>query len=135
MPNPPVIAVVEDDAAMREALSELLEVFSLECRLFDRAEAFLAVLSPDRFDCLITDLHLPGISGVELQQRLKAIGSPIPVIVITSSLEPHHHIRAMQEGAFAYLTKPFSDKVLISHVRTALDRVNRLREPNEGQES
>jgi FixJ family two-component response regulator len=135
LPNPPVIAVVEDDAAMREALSELLEVLSLSSRAFDRAEAFLAELSPGRFDCLITDLHLPGINGLELQQRLKALGSPMPVIVITSSLDSLHRTRAMQQGAFAYLTKPFSDKVLIGQVRTALDQVNRLRESNEGQQS
>ena len=132
MPNPPVIAVVEDDAAMREALSELLEVLSLSSRTFDRAEAFLTELSPGRFDCLITDLHLPGINGLELHQRLKALGSSIPVIVITSSLDPLHRTRAMQEGAFAYLTKPFSDKVLIGHVTRALDQVNRPREPGEG---
>lgn len=132
MPHPPVIAVVEDDDAMREALLELLEVFSLSCQAFDRAEAFLADFSHDRFDCLITDLHLPGMTGLELQQRLKAIGSTIPVIVITSSPEPHHHARAMQEGAFAYLVKPFSDKMLIDRVTTALDEVNRLREPDGG---
>lgn len=121
LPHPPVIAVIEDDAAMREALSELLEVLSLACSVFDGAEAFLAALSPGRFDCLITDLHLPGISGLELQRRLKALGSSIPVIVITSSLDPLSCSRSLQEGAFAYLTKPFSDQVLIDHVRAALD--------------
>ena len=120
---------------MREALSELLEVFSLSSRVFDRAESFLAEFSPERFDCLITDLHLPGISGLDLQQRLKTQGSPIPVIVITSSLDPLHRIRAIQEGAFAYLTKPFSDKVLIGHVTTALDRSKSLRETDEGRQS
>ena len=132
MPQAPVIAVVEDDGAMREALSELLEVFSLSCRAFDRAEAFLAAFAAERFDCLITDLHLPGISGLDLQQKLKARGSSIPVIVITSSLDSHHHIRAMQEGAFAYLTKPFSDKVLINHVTAALDQGKRPRKPGDG---
>jgi two-component system response regulator FixJ len=121
LPHPLVIAVVEDDAAMREALSELLEVLSLECLVFDRAEAFLDALSPGRFDCLITDLHLTGMSGLELQRRLKALGSSLPVIIITSSLDPLSRSRSMQEGAFAYLTKPFSDQLLISHVRTALD--------------
>ena len=110
---------------MREALSELLEVFSLSCRAFDRAEAFLAEFAPGRFDCLITDLHLPGMSGLDLQQKLKAQGATIPVIVITSSLDSHHHIRAMQEGAFAYLTKPFNDKVLINHVTAAVEQSKR----------
>jgi len=116
---------------MREALSELLEVLSLSCLVFERAEAFLAALSPGRFDCLITDLHLPGVGGLELQRRLKALGSSIPVIVITSSLDPQHHIRAMQEGAFAYLTKPFKDKALINHVTAALDQVKRAQTPDD----
>jgi FixJ family two-component response regulator len=132
LPNPPVIAVVEDDGAMREALSELFEVFSLSYRAFDRAEAFLAAFAPGRFDCLVTDLHLPGISGLELQQRLKALGATIPVIVITSSLDPNHHIRAMQDGAFAYLTKPFNDKVLINHVTAALEQASRAHKPDDG---
>jgi two-component system, LuxR family, response regulator FixJ len=119
---------------MREALSELLEVLSFACRTFDRAEAFLADLLPGRFDCLITDLHLPGINGLELQRKLKELGSSIPVIVVTSSLDSQHRTRAMQEGAFAYLTKPFSDKVLISHVMDAVDH-NRLRGSDEGQHS
>ena len=107
---------------MREALSELLEVTSFACRAFDRAEAFLAEFSTQHFDCIITDLHLPGISGLELQQRLKALGASIPVIVVTSSVDTLSRARAMQEGAFAYLTKPFTDTVLISQVTAALRR-------------
>jgi FixJ family two-component response regulator len=132
LPHPPVIAVVEDDAAMREALSELLEALSIASVTFDRAETFLSALSPGRFDCLITDLHLPGISGLELQRQLKALGSSIPVIVITSSLDPLARSRSMQEGAFAYLTKPFSDQVLMTHVRAALDGIDRLLKPGDG---
>lgn len=135
MPNTPVIAVVEDDAAMREALSELLEALSFTCAVFDRAEPFLAALSSGRFDCLITDLHLPGINGLELQRRLKTLGSAIPVIVITSSLAPLARNRSMQEGAFAYLTKPFSDQVLIEHVRAALRGVAGHWNPGDGRKS
>jgi FixJ family two-component response regulator len=122
LPNPPVIAVVEDDAAMREALSDLLEVASFACRTFERAEIFLAEFSTSRFDCIISDLHLPGISGLELQQKLRGLGASIPVIIVTSSVDPLSRARAMQEGAFAYLTKPFNDKVLIHQVMTALGR-------------
>jgi two-component system, LuxR family, response regulator FixJ len=120
LPNPPVIAVIEDDAAMREALSELLEVTSLSCRAFDRAETFLAEFAPGKFDCLITDLHLPGMSGLELQKKLNAAGAGLPVIIVTSALDAMSETRSMEEGAFAYLTKPFNDKVLIGHVRAAL---------------
>jgi FixJ family two-component response regulator len=133
--NPPVIAIIEDDAAMREALLELLEALSIACVAFDRAEEFLAALSPRRFDCLITDLHLPGMDGLELQRRLKMDGAAIPVIVITSSLDPLSRHRSMQEGAFAYLTKPFSEMTLIGHVREALDRIGRLTRPGDGRGS
>lgn len=134
MPNPPVIAVVEDDAAMREALSELLEALSISSVVFDRAVPFLTALSTGSFDCLITDLRLPGISGLDLQRRLRVLGSSIPVIVITSSLDPRSRNRSMEEGAFAYLTKPFSDKTLIEHVRRALDGTDSL-QPGGDQRS
>ena len=106
---------------MREALAELLDVLSLACVVFNSAEAFLIAQASGRFDCLVTDLHLPGMGGLELQRRLKALGSAMPVIVITSSLDPLSRSRSMQEGAFAYLTKPFSDRALIDRVKAALD--------------
>jgi two-component system, LuxR family, response regulator FixJ len=77
----PVIAVVDDDAAMREALFELLQVLDLPCRTFDGAEAFLAAYAPGSFDCLITDIRMPSTTGLELQQKLNSLGSTTPVIV------------------------------------------------------
>jgi FixJ family two-component response regulator len=120
--NPPVIAVVEDDGAMREALSELLEVTSFSCRTFDRAESFLADFSPESFDCIITDLRLPGISGLDLQHKLNELGASIPVIFITSSVDIPPRTRAMQEGAHAYLAKPVNGEVLLGHVTAAIRR-------------
>jgi FixJ family two-component response regulator len=118
--NPPVIAVIEDDGAVRDALSELLEVTSFSCRAFDRAESFLADFSPERFDCIITDLRLPGISGLDLQRRLKAQGTSLPLIFITSSVDTLPRTRAIQEGAHAYLTKPVNGEVLLGHVAAAI---------------
>lgn len=118
----PVIAVVDDDEAMREAISDLLQVLSMSCRTFDRAEAFLAAYAPNKFDCLITDLHMPGLGGLELLQRLKALGSSIPVVVVTSAGDLLNRSRAMQEGAFAYLTKPAAADVLLRHLLAALER-------------
>jgi two-component system, LuxR family, response regulator FixJ len=122
LPNPPVIAVVDDDEAVREALSELLQVLALSCRTFDRAEAFLAAYTHGSFDCLITDIRMPGISGLELQQKLKSLGSTIPVIVVTSSGDPLTRSRALKDGAIAYLNKPVKDEVFIRHLMTALGR-------------
>ncbi len=122
MPNPPVIAVVDDDDAMREALSDLLQVFAMSCLTFDRAETFLTAYAPGAFDCVITDLRMPGIGGLELQKKLKALGSSLPVIIVTSSESSLDRSRALDEGAFAYLTKPVNDEVLIRHLMAALGR-------------
>jgi two-component system, LuxR family, response regulator FixJ len=122
LPNPPVIAVVDDDEAMREALSELLQVLELSCRTFDGAEAFLAAYAPGSFDCLITDIRMPGISGLELQQELKSLGSTIRVIVVTSANDALTRSRALKDGAIAYLSKPVNDEDLIRHLMTALAR-------------
>lgn len=122
MSSPPVIAVVDDDEAMRDALSELLQVLSMECRTFERAEAFLATCSLDSFDCLITDLRMPGMSGMELIRELKVRGSRLPVIVITSSMEVASRSEAIAGGAFAYLTKPVGEELLTRTLNEALAR-------------
>jgi FixJ family two-component response regulator len=107
---------------MRDALCELLQVLSMPCRAFDRAEAFLAAYAPGEFDCLITDLRLPGMGGLELQRKLRALGSSLPVIVVTSAIDSLTRSRAMKDGTLAYLTKPVSDDVLILHLTAALRR-------------
>ncbi len=122
MPSPPLIAVVDDDEAMRHALSELLEVIAMDCRTFERAEAFLASYAPGTFDCLVTDLRMPGMNGVELLQELKARKSSLPVIVVTSSVEAESRKQAVESGAFAYLVKPVSDELLIRYLKAALVR-------------
>jgi FixJ family two-component response regulator len=120
MPNPPVIAVVDDDGAMREALCEFLQVLSMSYRAFDRAEAFLDAYAPGEFDCLVTDLRMPGMGGLELQQKLRALGSSLPVIVVTSAMEPLSRSRAIEGGVVAYLTKPVSQDILRHHLIAAL---------------
>ncbi|WP_210250548.1 response regulator transcription factor [Bradyrhizobium paxllaeri] len=120
MPNPPVIAVVDDDEGMRLALFELLQVLTLSCLTFDGPEAFLAAYVPGAFDCLITDIHMPGMSGLELQQHLRSLGSTIPVIVVTSSTDPASRSCALNDGAVAYLRKPVDDETLIRHLKVAL---------------
>jgi two-component system, LuxR family, response regulator FixJ len=96
LPNPPLIAIVEDDEAIREALS--VRVLELSSRTFDRADALLAAYAPRAFGCLITDIRMPGISGLELQQKLTSLGSTIPVIVVTSSNDPLTTSGSLKEG-------------------------------------
>ena len=122
MPRTPVVAIVEDNEAVREALSDLLQVLNISTGAFDRAEAFLAEFAPGRFDCLITDVRMPGVDGLELQRRLRALGSSMPVIFVTSDGDPATKDRALDEGAHAVLTKPVSDDALIRCLKIALSR-------------
>lgn len=115
-----MIAIVDDDEAMRDALSELLEVMGFATRSFDCAAAFLADCAPGRFDCLITDVRMPGIDGIELQRRLRANGSAMPVLMITSAPDPAAQARALDGGASAYLAKPVDDNALFDHLKAAL---------------
>jgi FixJ family two-component response regulator len=130
--NPPVIAVVDDEEAIRDALSDLLLVLGYTCHVLDHAEAFLAADAPGRFDCLITDIRMPGMSGLELLERLRADGSTLPVIVVTSFDDPLIQSRALASGAHAYLTKPVTDDVLLQRLKTALPVREIPRDDEEG---
>lgn len=123
----PLIAIVDDDEAVREALCDLLLVLDVACRSFDRAEAFMAEFESARFDCLITDVSMPGRSGLELQERLRELGSSMPVIVITADTSPATRERALRGGAYACLTKPVNDELLFHLLQNALDYAGRSR--------
>lgn len=116
----PVIAIVDDDEAMRDALCELVEVMGFSTTAFDGAAAFLAAQAPGRFDCLITDVRMPGMDGLDLQRRLRELGSVLPVLMITSAPDPAGQARALAGGACAYLAKPVDDSALLDHLRSAL---------------
>lgn len=115
-----LVAVVEDDESVREALSELLQVMGFASRKFANAEEFLAQYEHGMCDCLITDLRMPGMNGAELQQRIRALGSDLPVIVITSAPDAATRRRVLEGGAQAYLCKPIQDSVLLDHLWSAL---------------
>lgn len=120
MSKVPVIAIVDDDGAMRDALSELVQVMGFASRSFDCAAAFLADFVPGQFDCLITDMRMPGMGGLELQRRLRALGSTMPQVMITSAPDPADRARALDGGACASLVKPVDDCVLLDHLKAAL---------------
>jgi two-component system, LuxR family, response regulator FixJ len=115
-----MIAIVDDDAAVREALLDFLQVEGLSARCFADAATFLADPATDEFACVITDIRMPDIDGLELQRRLRACGSGLPVIFITSTSEEATRARAMQGGAIAFLTKPFDDEALLATLRTVV---------------
>ena len=118
--NPPLIAIVDDDRAVREALCDLFQVEGLTARTFESAAAFLAAERLDRFDCLITDVRMPGMDGLALQQHLRASGRSMPVIFLTSSTNEATRDRALRAGASAWFSKPLADGALLKAVKGAL---------------
>lgn len=120
MSRPTVIAIVDDDEAVREALFDLLQVEGLAARTFEGAAAFLEVAGD--FDCVITDVRMPEIDGIELQRRLRACGSATPLIFVTSCDEEALRIRALQDGAAGWFTKPVDDAALLGVLGAVLPR-------------
>lgn len=110
----PLIAVIEDDAPLRHALTGLLRSHDRRVEGYATAEAFLAANRDVRFDCIVTDIQMPGLSGIELRHMLAAAGVAVPVIMITARPEPLLYARATDSGAFCILHKPFEAKELIA---------------------
>ena len=122
MPQKPLIACVEDDVSAREALEGFLKAFGFTPGVFSSAEEFLQSDRLDETSCLITDVHLRGMSGLQLQNRLAASGYAIPVIVITAFPDDRVRERALSAGAVCFLDKPFDKEDLLTGIRSALDR-------------
>jgi FixJ family two-component response regulator len=116
----PLLSVVDDDESIRESLAELIKEFGFAARAFSSAEEFLASGSAAETSCLILDIAMPGISGPELHQELKRRGEEIPVIFITAQKDEAIRARAFEQGAAAFLLKPFSDAALLAAINTAL---------------
>ncbi len=116
------IVIVDDDESVQSALQDLIEADGLSARSFGSAEEFLESGLQRKAACLITDIRMPGMSGLELQAKLKADGCKTPIIFITAHGDARVRIQAMREGAVEFLMKPFDDQVLLSRVRAALDR-------------
>ena len=122
-PTPePVVFVIDDDASVRDSLKNLLESVGLHAELFDSAHAFMKFHRPDVPNCLILDVRLPGLTGLEFQNELVKLGVSLPIIFITGHGDIPMSVRAMKLGAIEFLTKPFRDQELLEAVRIALDR-------------
>ena len=116
-----LIAIVDDDESARNAIHGVLKSVGLKTRSFASAEEFLASGQQNETACLITDVRMPGMSGLELQARLAEEGCRMPVIFITAYGDTRMRAQAMRGGALVFLGKPFDDKVLIESVRSALE--------------
>jgi two-component system, LuxR family, response regulator FixJ len=122
MPGNSVVHVIDDDEALRESLAFLLGTAQVEVRTYESATAFLDTLPRAELGCIITDVRMPGISGVELLRRLKSLEAAFPVIVITGHGDVPLAVEAMKLGAVDFLEKPFEDDALLAAVRSALGR-------------
>ena len=117
-----LVAIVDDDESFKNALHDLIESDGLSALSFDSAEEFLNSDARHRADCLIADVRMPGMSGLQLQAKLKAERCPIPIIFITAHADAETRILALRHGAVEFLTKPFDDRVLLEVVHAALGK-------------
>lgn len=122
MPSEPVVHVIDDDDAARDALRFLLESARLTARTYDSAVTFLERLSQSEPGCIVTDVRMPVISGIELLRRVAAAPVRLPVIVITGHGDIALAVEAMKLGAVDFFEKPYDDEALLTAVRSALSR-------------
>jgi two-component system response regulator FixJ len=116
----PTIYVVDDDDGMRRALDALLSTVGYKTAVFSRPSEFLAGFKPDTAGCLVLDIRMPDMSGLEVQQQLNRMGSMLPVIFITGHGDVPMAVQAMKEGAFEFIQKPFRDQDLLDRINHAL---------------
>lgn len=117
-----IVHVIDDDADVRQSLAFLLSTVGLAVRVHDSATSFLESLPESQDGCIVTDVRMPGMDGIELQRRLRSDGNPMPVIVITGHGDIALAVDAMKAGAVDFIEKPFDDEVLIGAIKTALGR-------------
>ena len=128
MTGAPIVFVVDDDPSVRSSLKFLLSTVGLQVESFDSADDFLHKKPPDAPSCLVLDVRLPGLSGLDFQRELAARNTRIPIIFLTGHGDIPMSVRAMKAGAVEFLTKPFRDQDLLDAVRIALERDRARRE-------
>jgi two-component system, LuxR family, response regulator FixJ len=114
------VHIVDDDPAVRRTLERLLDGMGLQTRSYDSPSAFLDIASSLSAGCLVLDIRMPGMDGLELQARLLQLENPLPVIVVTGQGDVRSAVRAMKAGAVDYIEKPYSDEDLLAAINTAL---------------
>jgi RNA polymerase sigma factor (sigma-70 family) len=123
-----VVMVVDDDAGVRNAMRSLLKSVGITCTLFASAQEFLDAYQPSQRGCLVLDIRMPGMSGMELQQQLNIRGAVIPVIFMSGHADIPMAVEAMQHGAFDFLQKPFRDQDLLDRIQRAIVRDTEMRQ-------
>ena len=120
MNKSPVVMVVDDDSGVRNAMRALLKSVGLNSLLFSSAQEFLAAYDPQQPGCLLLDIRMPGMSGMDLQQELNLRGAVVPVIFMSGHADIPMAVEAMQHGAFDFLQKPFRDQDLLDRIQRAI---------------
>jgi len=135
MPQPePTVIIVDDDAQMRESLRNLIRSVGLRVELFASAREFVQSQHPEGPSCLVLDVRMPGLSGLDLQRQASEAGLEIPIIFITGHGDIPMTVRAMKAGAVEFLTKPFRDQDLLDAIQQALERSRKAREQQAATE-
>ena len=134
MSDAPLIAIVDDDELARDGMREFVESLGYAAATFTSAEHFLQSAVIAQATCLITDLKLPGQSGLELQEALRSRGYQMPVILVTAYPNDKHQIRALNNGAVGFLSKPFDDRWLMECLTDAI-KLNDKSGPSRRKES
>jgi len=127
MTSGPTVFVVDDDTRVREGLGRLISSVGLQVEMFPSAQAFLRARRPDAAGCLVLDVRLPGLSGLDLQRELAETDTPLPIIFLTGHGDIPMSVRAMKAGAVEFLTKPFREQELLDAIREAIARDARAR--------
>jgi FixJ family two-component response regulator len=127
----PIVFIVDDDARMRAAMRRLLKTVGLEAESFATPEEFLRHELPKGPSCLLLDVRLPGMSGLDVQRKLTELGARIPIIFITGHGDIPMTVKAMKSGAVEFLTKPFRDQDLIDAIQQALKRDSQARQKQD----
>jgi FixJ family two-component response regulator len=129
--TPPIVFVVDDDISVRESLEVLIRLEGLEVETFGSAHKFLAYPRTSVPSCVVLDVSLPGLNGLELQKRISVEQQDTPVIFLTGHGNIPMTVQAMKAGAVEFLTKPFADDVLLNAIRNAVDRSRTVLARNE----
>jgi len=129
----PTVFVVDDNAAVRDAIRWLVEQVGLNVKAYATAHEFLAAYRPGMRGCLVLDIRMPGMSGIELQEKLAREGAHLPVIIVTGHGDVPITVRAMKAGACEFLQKPFNDQTLLDAIQSALDRYRQIWEQEDRQ--
>jgi FixJ family two-component response regulator len=131
-PTPsPTVFVIDDDPAVRQSVCWLVESAGRHVEAFDSAESFLDSFSPDRRGCIVTDVRMPGLGGLQLQETLRQGGHMIPVIIMTAYGDVSTAVRAMKAGAVDFLEKPYSDQALLDLIDEAIRRDEEIGQVNK----